>query len=142
MTAMCVTPSPHQYEILVVEDAPTSRRLLKHVLGNAGFIVYEVENGQQAIEQWQAHRPDLILMDIQMPVMNGYDATTYIKQRDPNLPIVAITASVLDDQIEKVFSVGCNACIRKPINREHLLRTINAYLNISNVSSDIRALCP
>ena len=139
---MCVTPSPHQYEILVVEDAPTSRRLLKHVLGNAGFIVYEVENGQQAIEQWQTHRPDLILMDIQMPVMNGYDATAHIKQRDPNLPIIAITASVLGDQMDKIFTVGCNACIRKPIDGEHLLSTINAYLNMSNVLADSHALCP
>ncbi|NEZ55742.1 response regulator [Adonisia turfae] len=132
ITKKISTPPQQQYNILVVEDAPTNRRLLKHILGNAGFIVHEAENGQQAIEQWQSQRPDLILMDIQMPVMNGYDATAHIKQRDPNLPIIAITASVLDNQLDKILSVGCNACIRKPVNREHLLCTINNCLNTNH----------
>ncbi|MBT9316080.1 GAF domain-containing hybrid sensor histidine kinase/response regulator [Leptothoe spongobia] len=117
-----------QYEILVVEDAPTNRLLLNNILGNAGFKLREAENGQEAIEQWQVSRPDLILMDIQMPVMNGYDATAYIKQQDPHLPIIALTASTFEAQLEEILSVGCNTCIYKPFNREHLLRTINEYL--------------
>lgn len=127
-TASCPKRPSHQYKILVVEDAPTNRLLLRHILGNAGFIVHEAENGHHAIDQWQSHRPDLVLMDIQMPVMNGYDATAYIKQRDPNLPIIAITASVMGNQLDKIFSVGCNACIHKPLKREHLLLTINEHL--------------
>ena len=117
-----------RHEILVVEDAPTNRLLLKHILGIAGFEVREAENGQQAIEQWESSRPALILMDIQMPIMNGYDATAYIRQRDPQLPIIALTASIFDTQLDEIFSVGCNACIHKPFDRQHLLSTINGYL--------------
>ena len=117
-----------RYEILVVEDAPTNRLLLKNILGNAGFEICEAENGKQAIEQWRRSRPSLILMDIQMPVMNGYDATAYIKQHDPHLPIIALTASTFNEQLEEIFAVGCNACIHKPFNRKHLLRTINEHL--------------
>ena len=120
--------SQEQYEILVVEDAPTNRLLLNKVLGNAGFKVREAENGQEAIEQWQTSRPDLILMDIQMPIMNGYDATAHIKQQDPQLPIIALTASTFDAQLDEIFSVGCNACIHKPFNRDHLLSTIHEKL--------------
>lgn len=126
--ALHPSPPPAGCEILVVEDAPTNRLLLKHILGRAGFEVREAENGQQAIEQWQSSRPALILMDIQMPVMNGYDATAYIKQHDPELPIIALTASTFDAQLEEIFSVGCSACIHKPFDRKHLLRTINEHL--------------
>ncbi len=116
-------------EILVVEDAPTNRLLLRKILSAVGFKVCEAHNGQQAIEAWQLSRPDLILMDIQMPVMNGYDATAYIRQRDPHLPIIAITASTIDAQSDEILSVGCNACIQKPLKRDQLLSKINEYLN-------------
>lgn len=133
-----------QYEILVVEDAPTNRLLLKKILGNAGFNLREAENGQEAIEQWQVSRPDLILMDIQMPVMNGYDATAQIKQQDPQLPIIALTASTFDSQLDEIFSVGCNACIHKPFNRDHLLGTIHENLakTTHNTHSEKRLTTP
>lgn len=121
------------HEILVVEDAPTNRLLLKHILGDVGFQVREAENGQQAIEQWQVSRPALILMDIQMPVMNGYDATSHIKQRDPELPIIALTASTFEAQLDEIFSVGCNACIHKPFDRQHLLDTIHEHLSAVDI---------
>lgn len=127
-TAHSPALAKHHHRILVVEDAPTNRLLLKHILGNAGFTILEATNGQEAIEQWQSARPALILMDIQMPVMNGYDATAYIKQRDPHLPIIALTASTFESQLEEIFAVGCNACIHKPFNRDHLLFTINEHL--------------
>ncbi|MEO0869449.1 MAG: response regulator, partial [Cyanobacteria bacterium J06642_11] len=117
-----------QHEILVVEDAPTNRLLLRSILGACGFQVREAENGQQAIEQWQISRPALILMDIQMPVMNGYDATSYIKEQDPHIPIIALTASTFPAQLEEMVAVGCDACIHKPFKRDHLLRTIQSYL--------------
>ena len=122
-------PQQH-YEILVVEDAPTNRLLLKHILGHAGFTVREAENGQQALEQWRSSRPALILMDMQMPIMNGYDATAHIKQHDPELPIIALTASTFDAQLEEIFTVGCSACIHKPFDRQHLLSTIHEHLAI------------
>lgn len=118
----------HHHEILVVEDAPTNRLLLRNILGASGFQVREAENGQQAIEQWQISRPSLVLMDIQMPVMNGYDATTHIKKKDPNLPIIALTASTFSAQLEEIFAVGCDACIHKPFKRGHLLKVIQAHL--------------
>lgn len=127
--------SQQSHEILVVEDAPTNRLLLRNILSNAGFKVREAKNGQEAIEQWRLYRPALILMDIQMPVMNGYDATAHIKQRDPHLPIIALTASTFAAQLEEILSVGCNVCIHKPFNREHLLRTIHQHLG-SNVMED------
>ena len=116
------------HKILVVEDAPTNRLLLRHILENCGFQVQEAENGQQAIEQWQKSRPALILMDIQMPVMNGYDATLHIKKQDPTLPIIALTASTFTTQLDEIFAVGCDACIHKPFKREHLLQVIQTYL--------------
>lgn len=122
------TPPNHHYKILVVEDSPTNRLLLRRILKDAGFIVHEAKNGQQAIEKWQSCQPDLILMDIQMPVMNGYDATAYIKQQDPKLPIIALTASTLEFELNEILSVGCNSFIYKPFKREQLLQIINQYL--------------
>ncbi|NEQ52551.1 MAG: response regulator [Leptolyngbya sp. SIO3F4] len=124
--------SKQDYEILVVEDAPTNRLLLKNILGNAGFKIREAENGQEAIEQWTVSRPDLVLMDIQMPIMNGYDATAYIKQQDPFLPIIALTASTFDTQLEEILSVGCDACIYKPFKREYLLQIVNKHLMLAS----------
>lgn len=133
--------APHQthYEILIVEDAPTNRLLLRNILGTCGFHVREAENGQQAIEQWQTSRPALILMDIQMPIMNGYDATSYIKQTDPNLPIIALTASTFTAQLDEIFAVGCDACIQKPFKREHLLRVIQQHLPSIPISEKVRS---
>ncbi|MEM9808191.1 MAG: ATP-binding protein [Cyanobacteria bacterium P01_D01_bin.56] len=119
---------PSYHDILVVEDAPTNRLLLRNILGTSGFHVREAENGQQAIEQWQKSRPAVILMDIQMPVMNGYDATIQIKQQDPTLPIIALTASTFTAQLDEIFAVGCDACLHKPFKREHLLKVIQDHL--------------
>lgn len=119
------------YRILIAEDAPTNRLLLRKVLSTVGFDVKEAVDGQQAITRWKSWQPDLILMDMQMPVMDGYQATQHIKDKAGKTapPIIALTASTFINQQRDMATAGCDACIHKPFNRDHLLATIGNFLH-------------
>src|SRR4051794_22816926 len=95
--------------ILVVEDQSDLRGILRDLLTGSGYAMLEAENGQAGIAKAQAEKPDLILMDIQMPVMDGYDATRHIKA-DPNLkatPIIAVSSFAMKGDEEKARAAGC-----------------------------------
>ena len=123
--------------LLVVEDDPDSRNLVVLLLSNLGFEVREACNGQEAIGLWQSWSPQVILMDMQMPVLNGYDTARQIRamerQRaakpDPAsaVPIVALTASVFEEQRAEILAAGCNAVVCKPFRLEALYETIAQY---------------
>jgi len=116
--------------ILVVEDQEDNRQILRDLLANAGYDMIEAEDGQQAIVAATEHRPDLILMDIQLPMLDGYEATRRIKA-DPALsriPIIVVTSYALSDDEEKARAAGCDAYVAKPYSPRALLAKIREYV--------------
>jgi two-component system cell cycle response regulator DivK len=116
--------------ILVVEDQADNRRILRDMLGNAGYELIEAESGEEALIAVEAQRPDLILMDIQLPVMDGYEATRRIKA-NPTLkavPIIAVTSYALSGDEGKARAAGCNAYVTKPFSPRALLAKVREFL--------------
>ena len=116
--------------ILVVEDQVDNRQILRDLLTSAGFDLVEAENGKEAIAFAQASRPDLILMDIQLPILDGYEATRRIKA-DPDLksiPIIVVTSYALSGDEAKARLAGCDDYVAKPFSPRLLLAKIKAYV--------------
>jgi two-component system cell cycle response regulator DivK len=116
--------------ILVVEDQEDNRQILRDLLGNAGYELTEAENGEEAIAAVAKRRPDLILMDIQLPVMDGYEATRRIRT-NPDLksvPIIAVTSYALTGDEDKALAAGCNGYVSKPYSPRDLLAKVRSYL--------------
>jgi CheY-like chemotaxis protein len=133
-----LVPNQPIYRILIVEDSRVNRLLLVKLLQPLGFEVREVVDGQEAVAVWQSWQPHLILMDIQMPVMDGYEATQIIKQM-PNgqeTVIIALTASAFDEQREAILKVGCDDFIRKPFQEEILFAKIAEHLGVRYIYSE------
>jgi CheY-like chemotaxis protein len=121
-----------EYRILVVDEVPENRLLVKKLLEPIGFKIFEAENGLAAIEAWERHLPDLIWMDIRMPVMDGYEATRRIKAQ-PNgdkTVIIALTASAIQEEEKEILSAGCNDILRKPFKANSLLDKMAQYLGV------------
>jgi two-component system cell cycle response regulator DivK len=116
--------------ILVVEDQMDSLQIVRDLLRVNGYEMTEAQNGEEAIAAVAKERPDLILMDIQLPIMDGYEATRRIKA-DPSLrsiPIIAVTAYALSGDEEKARAAGCNDFVPKPYSPRQLLAKIREYL--------------
>ena len=116
--------------ILVVEDQEDNRQILRDLLASSGFLMIEAHDGQQALAMARSQRPDLILMDIQLPVVDGYEATRSIK-RDPELkhiPVIAVTSYALSGDEELAREAGCDAYVAKPYSTRHLLAKIGQFL--------------
>lgn len=126
------------YRILVVDDRPENRQLLVHFLQPLGFEVYEAENGREAITLWKRHNPHLVWMDIRMPVMNGYEATKTIKSqpKGKDTIIIALTASVFEDERSNILRAGCDDFVRKPISEEQLLDKLAEHLGVHYLYQD------
>jgi two-component system, cell cycle response regulator DivK len=116
--------------ILVVEDQEDNMRILRDLLGHAGYEVIEAADGEQALVVAAAKRPDLILMDIQLPLLDGYEATRRIKA-DPSLrtiPVIVITSYALSGDESKAREAGCDDYVAKPYSPRQLLAKIQQYL--------------
>jgi two-component system, cell cycle response regulator DivK len=117
--------------ILVVEDQEDNRRIVRDLLTTTtDYEVIEAEDGEQALAAVAKQRPDLILMDIQLPVMDGYEATRRIKG-DPSLasiPIIAVTSYALSGDEEKARAAGCDDFVPKPYSPRQLLAKVRQYL--------------
>jgi two-component system cell cycle response regulator DivK len=116
--------------ILVVEDQEDLRGILRDLLTSSGYEMLEAADGQAGVDKAKAEKPDLILMDIQMPVMDGYDATRQIKA-DPDLkpiPIVAVSSFAMKGDEEKARAAGCDHYITKPYSPMQLLKTVRCLL--------------
>ena len=104
--------------VLVVDDAPDIRELLGMMLSMKGCRVVEAENGKQAVDLTPQVHPDLILMDLSMPVLDGYEATRWLKAQPESsgIPVVAVSAFCDLDKTEKAFAAGCDECVSKPVD--------------------------
>lgn len=117
--------------ILVVEDQEDNRQILRDLLTSAGFEVIEAENGEQALAMAAAERPELILMDIQLPVLDGYEATRRLKT-DPVLraiPIIVITSYALSGDEERARAAGCDDYVAKPYSPREVLDKVQKILS-------------
>ena len=116
--------------ILVVEDQEDLRGILSDLLAGSGYEMLEAADGQAGVDKAKTEKPDLILMDIQMPVMDGYEATRQIKT-DPDLksiPIVAVSSFAMKGDEEKARASGCDHYITKPYSPTQLLKTVRSLL--------------
>ena len=116
--------------ILVVEDQQDNRQIIRDMLAGTDYEIIEAENGEQALAAIAKVRPDLILMDIQLPIMDGYTATRRIKA-DPALraiPIIAVTSYALSGEEKNARAAGCDDYVPKPYSPRQLLAKIRQYL--------------
>ena len=116
--------------ILYVEDNPDNRSLIRRVLQAEGYLVVEAVNAAQALEKLEYNQIDLVLMDINMPDMDGYTLTAKIKsiQKFKTIPIIAVTANVMRGDREKSLGAGCDGYIQKPIDIDTLSQQIERFI--------------
>jgi signal transduction histidine kinase/CheY-like chemotaxis protein len=119
----------HNEPILLVEDNKTNQIVVEGILEDLDLQIDIANNGQEAVDMFEVGKYRLILMDLQMPVMSGIEATQHIRLQDKNVPIIALTAAVLEDEIAKTVDVGMNTHVAKPINAKELIDTISVYLS-------------
>ncbi|AXX93010.1 hypothetical protein CPU12_07315 [Malaciobacter molluscorum LMG 25693] len=129
--------------ILIVDDVDENRKLIKSILNSHNFDLYLANNGKMALEIINKHKIDLILMDLRMPIMNGYEATTLLKsnKKTSSIPIIALTASVMGKDLQKVESYGFNGYLRKPIIINDLLSELSKFLEFKFDTNTIEKLC-
>ncbi|MGP1386959.1 MAG: PAS domain-containing protein [Thainema sp.] len=118
--------------ILIAEDRWESRHLLQQILSPLGFKIKTAENGREAVEIWEQWNPELIWMDMRMPVMDGYQATRYIRShiKGQATAIIALTASGLDSERAFILSAGCNDYVRKPFQESLILEKIAEHIGV------------
>ena len=120
-------------KLLVVEDNKTNRQVIKLFLDGWQVDYQMAENGLEALKMVQDFRPNIILMDIQMPVMDGYEASEKIRQLEDSyfqtLPIIALTASTMMDSRDRIISSGLDGYIEKPFNPEKLHKILASHIN-------------
>jgi len=116
--------------ILVVEDQVDNRQILRDLLASADYEITEAENGEEALAAVAKQRPDLILMDIQLPIMDGYEATRRIKANPAwnAIPIIVVTSYALSGDEAKARDAGCDAYVTKPYSPRLLLAKIREYM--------------
>jgi two-component system cell cycle response regulator DivK len=116
--------------ILVVEDTENNRMILNDLLTNAGFEVVEARDGEKGVSMASECRPDLILMDIQLPKVDGYEATRRIKSRPElqHIPIIAVTSYALSGDEAKARAAGCDGYIAKPFSPRIILAKVRELL--------------
>jgi two-component system cell cycle response regulator DivK len=116
--------------ILVIEDNEDNRRIIRDLLTSLGYELIEAADGMEGVAMAQSHRPDLILMDIQLPEMDGYEATRRIRAIPElaDVPIIAVTSYALSGDEVKARDAGCNGYVAKPFSPRELLAKIREFL--------------
>jgi two-component system cell cycle response regulator DivK len=122
--------------ILIVEDEPRNLKLLRDLLQRFGYEILEATDGEQGVKSAGEKMPDLILMDIMMPKMDGLEATRIIKAdiKTKHIPVIALTSYAMKGDREKTIEAGCDGYIAKPIDIKEVLKTIETYLTVKQVS--------
>ena len=121
----------NNFKILIVDDNKINMLLTKTLVRNKipNSIIYEAKNGQEAVEITQDNNPDIVFMDIQMPIMNGYEATTEIRKTNSDTIIIAITAGIITGEKEKCLEAGMNDFIIKPVDKSLFETTLIKWIN-------------
>lgn len=119
--------------VLLVEDNLINRKFMARLLNSRGWEVLQAENGKEAIEKYRGNHIDIILMDIQMPVMDGYEAAVNIRELEEagiggRVPIIALTAHAMESYMKKSYSSGMDAYLTKPIDPGEMYQTIHQLL--------------
>ena len=124
-------PQPMAKTVLIVEDNELNMKLFHDLLEAQGYETLETREGLAALSLAREHRPDLILMDIQLPEISGLEVTKWLKEDDDlaHIPVVAVTAFAMKGDEERIREGGCEAYISKPISVSHFLETIRRLLN-------------
>ena len=117
-------------KILLVEDNPVNRRLAEFLLRSQGYQVRAATNAQEAFDTIKAERPDLILMDVQLPGMDGLEATKKLKEEPTtrDIPVVAVTSYAMKGDREKALAAGCSGYITKPIDKDTFVQEVATVL--------------
>jgi two-component system cell cycle response regulator DivK len=118
--------------ILIIEDQEDNRAIMRDLLSSAGFELIEAVNGEEGVKLAQSERPDLILMDIQLPVIDGYEATRQIRSFVDlkSTPIIAVTSYALSGDEAKSREAGCNGYVAKPFSPRQLLAKVREFLPV------------
>jgi two-component system, cell cycle response regulator DivK len=116
--------------ILIIEDQEDNRAIMRDLLTGAGFELIEAADGEEGVKLARSERPDLILMDIQLPVIDGYEATRRIKAiaELKSIPIIAVTSYALSGDEAKTREAGCDGYVAKPFSPRHLLAKVREFL--------------
>ena len=116
--------------VLVVEDNELNMKLFHDLLEAKGYNIVQTRNGLEAIDLAREHRPDLILMDIQLPEVSGLEVTKWIKEDDDlrSIPVIAVTAFAMKGDEERIRQGGCEAYLSKPISVTKFLDTVKTYI--------------
>jgi two-component system cell cycle response regulator DivK len=116
--------------VLVVEDTEDNRRIIRDLLTSAGYETIEAVTGEEGVAMAAEHRPDLILMDVQLPVLDGYEATRRIKANPAlrHIPVIAVTSYALSGDEERTREAGCDAYVAKPFSPRLLLAKVREFM--------------
>lgn len=125
--------------ILLAEDHEDNRRLISRLLSKLGLTVYSAKDGYEAIELYQQYQPEVVLMDIQMPRMDGIQAYNELRKQGCEKPIIALTANAMQNEVEEYFDLGFDGYIQKPIDRHLLISTIATFFGSKDDDSMNRA---
>ena len=127
-------------KVLLVEDGVSNRKLIRLVLTHAGATINEAEDGKAGSDMALADEYDVVLMDMQMPIMDGYSAARYLRERGYTVPIIALTAHAMRGDDEKCRAAGCTGFLTKPIDMDVLVRTVAGAIGTS-VTTEVAASC-
>jgi CheY-like chemotaxis protein/anti-sigma regulatory factor (Ser/Thr protein kinase) len=130
-----LAPTQKSWRILIADDNRENLLLLKSLLEDVGFYVLEAQNGQEAVAAFEKETPDLIWMDMRMPVMDGYEAVRQIRQCSGGntVPIIAITASAFREQRQDILAAGCNDMVIKPFQAQEIFEVMGRFLDIEYI---------
>ncbi len=122
-------------KILIVEDAENIRQVVKEILKGSEYIVIEAENGQKGIEQTEAHIPDIIITDLMMPVMNGFEFIKFLKTNEEfkNIPVIVLSALEQKQYVVQAIMLGANDYIVKPFKSSHFLERVKNFSDIKKI---------
>ena len=125
-------------KILIVEDNELNLKLFRDLLGAHGFETFETKDGLNVTSLAREIRPDLVLMDIQLPEISGFDITRNLKAEEDlrHIPVIAVTAFAMKDDEEKILKAGCEAYISKPISIMPFLQTIEKFLKLDKLATE------
>ncbi|MBT3342457.1 MAG: response regulator [Gemmatimonadetes bacterium] len=123
--------------VLHIEDNPSNRKVVQHILRRTSYRLIEAEDGETGLDLARAQKPDVILLDMQLPGMSGYDVAKALKAdtRTQGIPVVAVTASALAGDDDRVFDAGCDDYLAKPFRPHDLRERLAAHLPDGTCSS-------